>query len=480
MTENKKNVIIIGAGPAGLTAGLELIRAGCQVIILEKDPQYVGGISRTVQYKDYRFDIGGHRFFSKNDEIVDWWYQVMGDDFLKRPRVSRWLYQGKFFNYPIQIGEIIQKFGFGFAFRIGISLIYRQLFPVKPVDNLEAWFINGFGDALAQPFFIQYNQKLWGIPCSQLSLDFASQRIKGVSVWNTLTDSVRKMFGKKTEVKSFIEEFNYPKQGPGELWERVAGIIKEQGGQILMGRDVSRLHLEGNRIVACEAEHEGKTEHYQADWFLSTMPYNELAKNIYPNLSESVLYAADQLKYRDFVTVALVIDKPFISKDTWVYTHDEGLKPIRFQNFRNWSPYMVPNEHQTVIGLEYTCTFGDDFWSMSDEDLLEQGIHDFLHLGFAQREDISDGSVVKLRNVYPVYQVGYQDHVQTIRQSIDPITNLLPFGRGGIHRYNNTDHSMMTAMLTVKNLVAGERLYDVFLVNQDAAYHEEEQVETTG
>ena len=480
MPENKQNVIIIGAGPAGLTAGLELIRAGCQVIILEKDPQYVGGISRTVQYKDYRFDIGGHRFFSKNDEIVDWWYQVMGDDFLKRPRVSRWLYQGKFFNYPIQIGEIIQKFGFGFAFRIGISLIYRQLFPVKPVDNLEAWFINGFGDALAQPFFIQYNQKLWGIPCSQLSLDFASQRIKGVSVWNTLTDSVRKMFGKKTEVKSFIEEFNYPKQGPGELWERVAGIIKEQGGQILMGRDVSRLHLEGKRIVACEAEHEGKTEHYQADWFLSTMPYNELAKNIYPNLSESVLNAADQLKYRDFVTVALVIDKPFISKDTWVYTHDEGLKPIRFQNFRNWSPYMVPNEHQTVIGLEYTCTFGDDFWSMSDEDLLEQGIHDFLHLGFAQREDISDGSVVKLRNVYPVYQVGYQDHVQTIRQSIDPITNLLPCGRGGIHRYNNTDHSMMTAMLTVKNLVAGERLYDVFLVNQDAAYHEEEQVETTG
>jgi len=471
--QKNKSALIIGAGPAGLTAGLELIRAGYQVTILEQDQEYVGGISRTVRYKDYRFDIGGHRFFSKNDDIVRWWYDIMGEDFLKRPRVSRWLYQKKFFNYPIELVEIVKKFGLGFALKIGTSLLYRKLFPIKPVENLEDWFINSFGDALAHPFFIEYNKKLWGIPCKDLSLDFASQRIKGVSVWNTIIDSFKKTFGIKTNVKSFIDEFNYPKHGPGELWEKVAGLIVDQGGSILMGRNVSKLFVEDNRITKIEAEHQEQTETYQADLILSTMPYNELAQKIFPALPDDALYATQQLKYRDFVTVALVIDKPFISKDTWVYTHDEGLKPIRFQNFRNWSPYMVPNDEQTVIGLEYTCDYQDEFWSMSDDDLLEQGIQDFLHLGFAQRNEISDGCVVKLRNVYPVYQTGYQDHVNCLRQYLDPITNLHPFGRGGIHRYNNTDHSMMTAILTVKNILANNKQFDVFMVNQDAAYHEE-------
>lgn len=473
MAEKNKKVAIFGAGPAGLTAGLELIQAGYDVTIFEKDPQYIGGISRTVRYKDYRFDIGGHRFFSKNEDIVRWWYEVMGDDFLTRPRVSRWLYKGKFFNYPIQIGEIIQKFGVGFAVKIGSSLVKRKIFPIRDVDNLESWFINQFGDALAKPFFIKYNEKLWGIPCNKLSLDFASQRIKGVSILNTILLSIKKLTGQKSDIKSFIDQFNYPKHGPGELWERVAERIIESGGQIFLDSEVTKVNVQDNKATTCEVLRNGVIEMYSADWFLSTLPFSELAAMISPALSDHALESANQLKHRDFVTVALVINKPFISKDTWVYTHDEGLKPIRFQNFRNWSPFMVPNEDQTVIGLEYTCNYQDELWNLSDNEMIEQGIKDFLHLGFAQRADIIDGSVIRLQNVYPIYQIGYEEHVKAIRKELDSMTNLFPFGRGGIHRYNNTDHSMMTALLTVKNVIAESRVYDVFQVNQDAAYHEE-------
>ncbi len=471
--KTKPKVLVLGAGPAGLTAALELICRDYDVTVLEQDPTYVGGISRTVRYKDYRFDIGGHRFFSKNQKVVDWWYQMMGQDFLTRPRLSRWLYRGKFFAYPIKIAEILHKFGLGFAVQTAAGLAWRKFAPVKPEDNLEAWFRNHFGDFLAQPFFIRYNEKLWGLPCKLLSTDFAGQRIKGVSIWNTITSALRS--GKKNQVKSFIDQFNYPRQGPGELWERAASKIQARGGQVLLDRKVVRLEHDGKKITQVIAQTSSGEESYAADWVLSTIPYRELAQQIYPSLEPQVLAAADWLKFRDFVTVALVIDTPYISEDTWVYTHDEGLRSIRFQNFRNWSPFMIPNEDQSVIGLEYTCTYGDEFWEMSDSELIEQGKADFLQLGFASEEEISDAAVVRMRNVYPVYQIGYEEKVQTLRNALERFNNLLPFGRGGIHRYNNSDHSMMTAFLTVENVLAGRRLYDVFKVNQDAEYHEEQK-----
>lgn len=478
MTEqisDNRRVVIFGAGPAGLTAGYELIKVGYQVVILEKDPNYVGGISRTVKYKDYRFDIGGHRFFSKNEDVVRWWYDIMGEDFLTRNRISRWLYRGKFFNYPIQIGEVIQKFGLGFASKIGASLIWRKLFPINPVENLEDWFKNEFGNFLAKPFFIDYNEKLWGIPCKELSLDFANQRIKGVSVLNTLLQSFKSGLGIKNDVKSFIHEFNYPKHGPGELWERVAERIQVLGGQISMGSDVTKVNVRDNRVVSCTTSDGVSEMEIEGDYFLSSMPFNELAIKISPSLDDEALTAAKALKFRDFVTVAIVIDKPFVSEDTWVYTHDEGMRSIRFQNFKNWSPFMVPNDDETVIGLEYTCTLGDEFWRLSDDELADQGKVDFLRLGFAEESEIKETCVVRLQNVYPVYQLGYSEKVDTLRERLFQIENLYPFGRGGIHRYNNSDHSMMTAFLTVKNVMEHKRVYDVFNVNQDAVYHEEEK-----
>lgn len=470
--QRRQRVIIMGAGPAGLTAAYELLKKGYQVTVLEKDEVYVGGISKTVRYKDYRFDIGGHRFFSKNQEVVSWWQNIMQDDFLTRPRISRWLYKQKFFSYPINIFEILAKFGFIFAFRVVFSLTRRKIFPIKPENNLDVWFRNNFGDYLAKPFFIDYNQKLWGMPCERLAVDFAAQRIKGVSIGNTIIESLKSIFHIKNSVKSFIHEFYYPKFGPGELWERVAQFINENGGEILLGHEVIRLSTNGNRVQSVTVKVGGEEKVMHADHFLSTIPYKELALAVQPHLPKDVIAAAEGLKFRDFITVALVVKKAFITKDTWVYTHDKDMKPIRFQNFRNWSPYMVPNDDESVIGLEYTCNCDDDFWGMSDGELIQQGKHDFLHLGFAQADEITDAAVVRTRNVYPVYEIGYAEKVKTIRTALERFTNLHACGRGGIHHYNNSDHSMMTAFLAVKNIELGERRYDVFKVNNDAEYHE--------
>jgi len=401
----------------------------------------------------------------------------MGNDFLKRPRISRWYYKKKFFNYPINIFEIVVKFGVVFALKIISSLTFRKLFPIKPEDNLDTWFRNNFGDFLAKPFFIDYNQKLWGIPCNNLSMDFATQRIKGVSIKNAVVESIKSLFHIKGKVKSFIQEFYYPKFGPGELWERVADDIKENGGELLMGHEVIKFLASKDNINSITVKVGEEEKMIKGDYFLSTIPYKELALNITPRLATEVIEAAATLKFRAFVTVALVVKKPFITKDTWVYTHDEDMKPIRFQNFRNWSPYMILDKELSVIGLEYICDFNDEFWNMADEELKVQGKNDFLKLGFACEEEIIDSAVVRLQDVYPVYEIGYNEKVNIIRNALEEYENLYAFGRGGIHRYNNSDHSMATAFLTVKNIEEGYKKHDVFKVNSDAEYHEELLVE---
>ena len=394
---SKNTVIIIGAGPAGLTAGYELTKNGYNVTIFEEDETYVGGISRTVKYKGFRFDIGGHRFFSKNEEIMNWWKNIMGEDFLKRKRVSRWYYHKKFFDYPINPFEIMIKFGPLFAFEVFSYYLYRKLLPIKPVVNLEDWFKNNFGDFLAKPFFINYNFKLWGIPCNQLSLDFAAQRIKGISLFGTIIEAIKRTLGIKGNVKSLINEFNYPKYGPGELWEKVSSLIEKNGGTILKGNKVVKVFIDKNKVESVNVLYKNKIINYKADFFLSTMPFKDLALAITPTLPKDALVSAQDLKYRDFITIALVINKKNICPDNWVYTHDEGLKPIRFQNFKNWSPFMVPNDKVTVVGLEYTCFVNDNLWNMKDDELIEQGKQDFLKLGFASYNDIIDGNVVRLR-----------------------------------------------------------------------------------
>ncbi len=468
-----KKIVIIGAGPAGLTAGIELLKKGFQVSIFEKDTEYVGGISRTVKYKDYRFDIGGHRFFTKNHEIENWWLNIMGEDLLKRPRISRWFYKKKYFSYPINIFEIISKFGGFFAVKIIFSLIFRKLFPIDPEENLDSWFRNNFGDFLAKPFFINYNYKLWGIPCEHLSMDFAEQRIKGVSIKNTIIESLKKLLHLKGSVKSFVQEFYYPKFGPGELWERVADLIIGNGGELFLNHEVISFKASKDKIKSIIVKVGDKKKIITGDYFLSTIPYKELALNITPRLEREVIQAANNLKFRAFVTVALIVKKEFLTKDTWIYTHDEDMKPIRFQNFNNWSPFMSPCKKISVIGLEYTCDLNDNFWNKTDEELKTQGKKDFLKMGFASKEEIIDSAIVRMQDVYPVYDIGYSERVKVIRNSLQIYKNLFAFGRGGIHRYNNSDHSMMTAFLTVKNIEKGEKAFDVFKVNNDAEYHEE-------
>ena len=478
MGNEQKKVLIIGAGPAGLTAGFELLKRGFKVTILEAEKEFVGGISRTVEYKGYRFDIGGHRFFSKNQEVMQWWEDMLKEDFLKRPRLSRWYYRKKFFQYPIKLMEMLWVFGPFDSFRIFVSYLKFKFFPIKPEVSLADWCINNFGYFLAKPFFLDYNLKLWGVTADKLSKDFSAQRIKGISFFNTIKDAVMTMFKIKGEKvsKSLIDEFNYPKLGPGMMWEKVARLIKEKGGQIIMDSKVEKIsHSEGMVTKVITKSSEGKqTEYTGYDNVLTTMPLKEVVLALDSIPPQEVVDAANNLTFRDFITVAIMLDKKELPPDDWVYTHDEGLKSIRIQIFKNWSPFMVPDQDKSCVGFEFVANEGDELWNMSDEDLINMAKVDIEKLGFAKSSQVFDAKVVKLKNVYPTYLIGYQDKVDTIKNYLKTTFKenaIQPIGRGGQHRYNNSDHSMMTAILAVRN-IAGEGKYDPWEVNSEAEYHE--------
>lgn len=473
-----KKVAIIGAGPAGLTAGYELINKGFDVTILEADPKYIGGISRTVEYNGFRFDIGGHRFFSKNKQVMAFWDEILKEDFLKRPRLSRWYYRGKFFYYPIKPFELLKVFGIWESFLIVSSYLKYKFFPIKPEKNLSDWCINNFGKYLATPFFINYNKKLWGIDPKYLSKDFTLQRIKDVSFIGTIIDAIKKTFGvKKGTAKSLIEEFNYPKLGPGMLWEKVAKLITDKGGKVILGAKVNKLISKNGEVEKLIYIKDGKEFQIDSDYTLSTMPLAELVRTISPAVPSSVLDAANKLKYRDFMTVAVMLDKANTPPDNWIYTHDEGIKAIRVQLFKNWSPFMVPDDSKSCIGFEYVCNEGDELWKMDNKDLIQMAKSELDRLGFAKSDQVIDATVVRLKNVYPTYLLDYSENVNIIKEYLTNTfknNSLLPMGRGGLHRYNNSDHSMMTAFLCVKNLI-GEGNFDQWLVNTDAEYHEEDK-----
>jgi protoporphyrinogen oxidase len=477
LNEIAVDVAIVGAGPAGLTAGYLLTKAGKTVAIIEKDDTYVGGISRTVEHEGYRFDIGGHRFFSKSKAVVDLWNEILPDDFIQRPRMSRIYYEGKFYSYPLRAFEALRNLGVLRSTACMLSYLKYKLFPIREVKSFEDWTTNQFGKKLYSIFFKTYTEKVWGMPCNEMSADWAAQRIKGLSLWGAVVDGLKRSLGLNKRpndgqgVKTLLETFRYPRLGPGMMWDAARDRIEAKGGQVLMGHALERLAADGQGGWRMTAEGPGGTQVITAAHVVSSAPMRELAVRIDP--LPATLLEASRLKYRDFLTVALMIKSDDLFPDNWIYIHDSKVQVGRVQNFRSWSPEMVPDAGVACVGLEYFCFEFDGLWSSSDEDLVELAKREMAILGLCNPADVIGGAVVRQEKAYPVYDEDYAANVAAMRAELEakhPTLHLV--GRNGMHRYNNQDHAMMTAMLTVENILAGKRLYDTWCVNEDAEYHE--------
>ena len=472
-------VFVIGAGPAGLTAAYLLTKAQIPTTVIEADPVYVGGISRTVNYKDFLFDIGGHRFFSKSKEVVDLWHEILPDDFIERPRMSRIYYDGKHYSYPLKAFEALSNLGVVESAMCVMSYAYKKAFPNENPENFREWVSNQFGDRLFSIFFKTYTEKVWGMSCDEISADWAAQRIKGLDLWSAMANALRRSInlnpgaqqGDKV-IKTLIESFQYPRKGPGMMWDAAATKIRAQGGTIHMGNKLESLSWdEKNGVWTITASTAKGPRCFTARHVISSAPIRELIASIEP--APASLAAAEKLRYRDFITVALIVDKPDLFPDNWIYIHEPNVLVGRIQNFRSWSPEMVPDEGLSCLGLEYFCFEGDGLWTATDEQLIALAKRELAAIGLAREDEVKDGCVVRQKKAYPVYDDEYKMHIDTIREDIEahyPTLHLV--GRNGMHKYNNQDHAMMTAMLTVRNILAGETLYDVWDVNEDAEYHE--------
>jgi len=472
------DVAIIGAGPAGLTAAYQLTKLGYSVTVIEKDPVYVGGISRTVEHDGFRFDIGGHRFFSKSKEVVDLWNEILPDDFIERPRMSRIYYEGKFYSYPLRGFEALMNLGIWRSAMCMLSYAKAKAFPTKDPRSFEQWVVNQFGHKLYSIFFKTYTEKVWGMPCDEMSADWAAQRIKGLSLGGAVIDGLKRSLGLNKRrndgmaVKTLLETFRYPRQGPGMMWDAARDKVLAGGNRVLMGtalHQISQDQATGRWRVAARRGDEMLT--INAGHVISSAPMRELAGRIHP-LPATLPNALD-LNYRDFLTVALMIRSDDLFPDNWIYIHDPRVKVGRVQNFRSWSPEMVPDEALACVGLEYFCFEGDGLWSASDDDLVALATKELATLGLADPATVVGGRVVRQEKAYPVYDDAYRANVEEMRTELEaryPTLHLV--GRNGMHRYNNQDHAMMTAMLTVRNIQAGERIYDIWAVNEDAEYHE--------
>ncbi len=470
----RRSVVVVGGGPAGLTAAAELIESGVAVTVLEKDPEYVGGIARTVRYKNYRFDIGGHRFFSKNEEVTQWWRKRLPGAFIKVPRLSRIFYRGKYFDYPLKAKNALFGLGFFTCVSCVLSYMWRKLFPIKPEKSFADWVTNRFGDKLFSIFFKTYTEKVWGMSCNDLSADWAAQRIKGLSLTSAILNALLPQKQKPGEalIKTLIDEFEYPRFGPGMMWEQTAKDIQGLGGELHLGQTVTKISRAGERVTAVATiDRDGATQSWKADAFIVSMPLRECVLAFDPPLPEAARAAAARLQYRDFLTVALMVKGANLFPDNWIYIHDPSVKLGRIQNFNNWSPEMVPEPDMTCLGLEYFCFEGDGLWTMSDADLIELGKSELETLGLVRATDVVDGSVVRMEKAYPVYGPGYQEDVDAIRVEIQRLENFQVAGRNGMHKYNNQDHSMMTALLAARNIIGAK--WNVWNVNTDAEYHEE-------
>ncbi|MBV9224699.1 MAG: NAD(P)/FAD-dependent oxidoreductase [Acidobacteriaceae bacterium] len=524
--ENRKQAVIIGAGPAGLTAAFELLtRTDIVPVVLEKS-DYIGGISRTVNYKGNRIDIGGHRFFSKSDRVMQWWLNIMPmqaiegantqityqrqtttvpahaapadpetDEsvMLVRNRKSRIYFMRKFFDYPITLsGDTLSKLGIWKTIKIGLSYLRALIFPIKPETNLEQFFINRFGRELYLTFFKSYTEKVWGIECKAISAEWGAQRIKGLSILKTITHILKKMLPKKkTDIAqkdvetSLIEQFLYPKYGPGQMWEEVAGLVKKLGGEILMHWDVEEIQHNGKgRVTAVVAKSSdtGETKSFTGDYFFSTMPMKELVADLNPPAPPEVREISDGLVYRDFITVGVLCSKIKLRetsgelvKDNWIYIQEPDVLVGRLQIFNNWSPSMVANPDHIWIGLEYFCNEGDSLWNRSDAEMIGLAKEELASMNILESDDIVDATVIRMPKTYPAY-FGSYDRFPELISYVNEFENLFLVGRNGMHKYNNQDHSMLTAMTAVDNIIADVRSRDnLWALNTEQEYHEEKQ-----
>ncbi len=474
MHAETKDAIVIGAGPAGLTASYELAKHGIRSTILEAD-QLVGGISRTVNYKGYRFDIGGHRFFSKVPLINEVWDEIIDEDMLIRPRLSRIHYRGHFFDYPLQAGNALSGLGLIEACLIGLSYARTKVFPSRQERNFEEWVANRFGYRLYNIFFKTYTEKVWGIPCTEISADWAAQRIKNLSLVEAVRNALLGGSGKTKDGKiitTLIDKFKYPRLGPGMMWECCESRLEAQGNHTLRGRRVERIrHTQGRVECVYARTNEGELEEFSGDQFFSTMPLRELISALDPAPPDEVLRAANSLAYRDYLTVVLMVKRDKVFPDNWIYIHSPEVKMGRIQNYKNWSPEMVPDSTRTSLGLEYFLWDVDDEWNWSKDRLIDLGMKETIALKLIEENEVEDGTVVRMKKAYPIYDQFYKEHLDVIRRYLATITNLQTIGRNGQHRYNNQDHSMLTGIYAARNVVGAN--YDIWSVNVEQEYHEE-------
>ena len=467
-------VLVIGGGPAGLTAAYRLAQAGDPVVVVEQDT-VLGGISRTVERDGWRFDIGGHRFFTKVTPVEEFWHEVLPEeDFLLRPRMSRIFYEGKYYDYPIKLGNALGNLGVVEAVRCGLSFLWVRIHPPRDQSTLEGYIVSNYGWRLYRHFFKTYNEKVWGVSASELSADWGAQRIKGMSLWDAVWEPIRSSLGRRrdraNQVTSLIEEFQYPKFGPGMMWDRCAELVGSLGGEVRMATSASAVHVDGGRAVAVTVDHDGTSERTEVSHVVSSMPLTALARIVEPPVPAEVLAAADALHYRDFLTIALVVPESRGFPDNWIYIHAPDVEVGRIQNFGSWSPYLV-KDGRTCLGMEYFVFEGDELWTMSDEDLVVLGTKELAAIGLVDASDVEAGYVVRMPKAYPVYDDTYRDNVEVIRRWFERnAPNVHPVGRNGMHKYNNQDHSMYTAMLTVENIHGAS--HDIWSVNVEEEYHE--------
>lgn len=529
MPENK-TAIIVGAGPAGLTAAYELLkRSDIKPIVIEKSND-IGGISKTVLHNGNRIDIGGHRFFSKSDIVMNWWREMMPvqgspsiDDIIRekkykakgnpdklvnggpdpettdrvmliRNRLSRIFFLRKFFDYPVTLNPMtVKNLGIIRIIKIGFSYLRIKLFPIKSVSTLEEFFISRFGNELYKTFFKDYTEKVWGVSCRDINAEWGAQRIKKLSVSKAIKHAIKAMFAKDTSLEqkntdtSLIEQFMYPKYGPGHLWETVAAIIESKGGRIIKNAEVVGIAIHESKVTAVtyvdSASKENKT--IEGDYFLSTMPVKDLIHAMGNSVPAEVIEVGDGLQYRDFITVGLLLHKMKIKNETgtvtinnivpdnWIYIQERDVKVGRLQIFNNWSPYMVSDINKVWIGMEYFCNETDDLWKMKDEEFIRFAIEELAKIDIIEKEDVIDSTIIRMPKTYPAY-FGTYHKFGTIRNFVDGIENLFLIGRNGMHKYNNQDHSMLTAMAAVENIISGSRQKSkIWEINTEEEYHEE-------
>jgi protoporphyrinogen oxidase len=471
LSSQDQHVVVVGAGPAGLTAAYALTEAGVTPTVLEAD-DVVGGISRTVERDGWRFDIGGHRFFTKVPLVEEMWHQFLADDdFLIRPRMSRIYYNGRLYDYPLRASNALRNLGLVESIRCVLSYLWVRVRPPKDQSTLEGWVAARFGWRLYRTFFKTYNEKLWGVPASSISADWAAQRIKNLSLFGAVLHAILPKRG-QTEITSLIEEFSYPKFGPGMMWERVRDLVVAAGSDLVMGADVVAINRDETGATSVVSMTEGQATTTPATAVISSMTLPALVMAMQPPAPADVQLAARRLVHRDFLTVALVMPQTESFPDNWIYIHSPTVRVGRIQNYGSWSPYLVKDGY-TCLGMEYFVSAGDDIWSLPDDEVAALAEKELISLGLARAGQVQSSYVVRMPKAYPVYDEGYLDAVEVLRKWLTrTVPNVYPVGRNGMHKYNNQDHSMMTALLTVENLL-NDAGHDVWAVNVEEDYHEE-------